>query len=1357
MFNRFNGNTNLQYTGVVTNKYTPSQLYKNDSFYATDYEDIGVPSKPEEVIGVTGIETGEHIDDNSPIKQIEFDDSTKVTVQNTLFLHQEHEPIDNIYINSPNVDIFNQCSSENVFLTEESETYYSVKDYSTYVFKLPNEKYGVLKFTYSLIPSYISYYSETGETSFHNYTVNIKVDGVDKETSDSDAFLKSDKSAPFIVKDNNLTITKLVRQLQSTYVYSYNFYNPLNQSYTLHRYLGPVIQSSGVVKYGNNIPKYNNVIEYNSEVSSYTEVTYIGNAVYGDLIVDGYTEISYEDANAKLEALKKVYVYNSETKTYDVIKSEETLDEETQYFSNTYEGYWTIIDDYDNNSKKIVRFYSAYDDYKEKYIDLVNTYSFILTHEEASNIFVNATVNDDYKLSISSYGGLINNECFVVSLVNDIDLNNLIGYTTTKFKDNILRYSQGSNYDLNGEFDYSDTYSYSNVWFTFSYFVKDEHYNNVKYYSNTYNYDVYDKVKETTETKTCDNIEITIVDRNNIELNFTYSLTNPSSNKTTYLGKLTTNLYNSYFLDDSIVSIDTEQYESILEKTKFEEYQFPVLSTYLEKNYAFANNVPSYEYVTQELVISQSMLSTYWIYNSILDEYVLFEPDNTSTVIYYEGDFYGIESQSLVYTETKDTYTYTTYFLDFGSLSLESVTKRAKFDTSAEKNQGKFVQSSTNNVSVNNHVPFYLSNAVEKLPTNEFILNSHKYSYVVKKQQVKDNSDAYVPDAYNYEIIPVIVQDEYWEQIYEDKEKPFKIDSNTTLSHPLTVSSANILSGVKESIMGYIIHPRLTYKDYVITYNKVIEYGYYDTYNLFRKYHDKTYDINGITYGILSIPETAGKPAHQKLITLNKFTTVKRDQQLTDLIYQEEYNEPIIALKESSWGMINGEKLVIDEEIYNPVTYVDVKTINPITGEYEVRQEIGAEAYLSYKYHYETVPFITNTYIYQTTPSRIENLENIIENLSNTNNILLNGANSLVSTVSTLNSSLSNVSSNISTAIASTFVGNIISDELTQTRSLTNSLFTNLISSLTQVATQSTNKLDESIDIVGQNIVNAANGIVENNASLQDVLIKSNETNTSNFIDSLKKQLGNINTSISNLSGALSSSQSSLTNVLSELASKPQASTTYINISPDENGNTPEINLGGGSGSSIGEKIKNYNGVREIGKIEEKLVEVEKNLSIALPGEKVPKKQTTKVKEKQKVVELYDKPKQQKITYVDANNETMHAMTSQIGLHKKVTKQNLAYNDKVYELEYTTYEGIADILSEISRRIPTKQEFVIEVAKQLYINTAFDIESSYKAPADHAKTAIQRALIMWTELEKNKYVKPAEKDNTLAYSLIEEY
>ena len=440
---------------------------------------LDVPSKPEGVIGVTGIETGEQIDDNSPIKQIEFEDSTKVTVQNTLFLHQEHEQIDSIYINSPNVDIFNQCSSENVFLTEESETYFSVKDYSTYVFKLPNEKYGVLKFSYNLMPCYTCYTSN-GVTDFYDHAVKIN----DTYTSDFTEFSKSDYSTPFIVKDNNLTITKLIRQLQSTYVYSYNFYNPLNQSYTLQRYLGPVIQSSGVVKYGNNIPKYNNVIEYDSEVSSYTEVTYIGNAVYGGLTVD-FRKISYEEASKQLEETSyKVYVYNDETKTYDEVKSDATLTDETTYFTNTYAGYWTIIDDYDNNSKKIVRFYSAYDDYKEKYSDLVNTCSFILQHEEASNIFVNATVND-YKLSIGSYGGLINNECFVVSLVNDIDLNHLIGYTTTKFKDNILRYSQGSNYDLNGEFDYSDANSYSNIWFTFSYFVKDEHYNNVKYYSNT--------------------------------------------------------------------------------------------------------------------------------------------------------------------------------------------------------------------------------------------------------------------------------------------------------------------------------------------------------------------------------------------------------------------------------------------------------------------------------------------------------------------------------------------------------------------------------------------------------------------------------------------------------------------------------------------------------------------------------------------------------------------------------------------------------------------------------------------------------------------------------------------------------
>ena len=46
MFNRFNGNTNLQFK-EVTNKYTPTQQYKNDSFYATEYaEVIGVPSKP---------------------------------------------------------------------------------------------------------------------------------------------------------------------------------------------------------------------------------------------------------------------------------------------------------------------------------------------------------------------------------------------------------------------------------------------------------------------------------------------------------------------------------------------------------------------------------------------------------------------------------------------------------------------------------------------------------------------------------------------------------------------------------------------------------------------------------------------------------------------------------------------------------------------------------------------------------------------------------------------------------------------------------------------------------------------------------------------------------------------------------------------------------------------------------------------------------------------------------------------------------------------------------------------------------------------------------------------------------------
>lgn len=1310
-----------QITSELTFNPTLTQ-YKSDSFTSGSCGSIGVPSRPDGVVGVTGIDTFKMVEDNSPIKQIEYVNNELVTIQNTLSVHQDHEVIDDIFINSPNIDIYGQNESELIFYSDYGKEI-SNDDSLSKVHKLPSGKYGIISYSYVNNPYYtVTSYTYNGETKQWESVTQYGECILDENNNGDLEFFGTYNG---IISDNTLTINKLVRQLQSTKNYSYNFWDPINDSYTNYRYLGPVIQKTGNSKFGNNIPKYNNVTSFEKLFHSYTDITYIGNVV------------SYDNR------------------------------------------YWTVIDNYDDNKLNVVPFDSLYNLYYSKeYPALLNTGSLILLLEENSYSYIYGVLDESsYKLTVYSYGSQYENgtdgEETIYGKLNtlsELTLTNTKPYIVTKFEDDSIRYSYTTGYNLTG-YNYDENKSKANIWFTFSYLLKDDYYNDVKCFSSTYNYKIYDKIQEKEITKTCDFVEIIVQDDNGDEIYLSYSLLNDKSNKSSYLSKSSKQFYNTYVIDTSYEqSSITFDYDTLKVESSFGEYQFPVLSTYSKTVTEFNNGVPSYEYIVQELIENQEMLSTYWIYNSILDEYILFEKENNKSIIYYEGDYYGIVSNELCYTYTVQSsetsyYTYSFVLDNYANLSIESVVKRSKFNT--EVNPGTFIPSASNNITVDNHIPFYLSNLVEKIPLNDYELHSHKYSYVIKQLRIVDpntegEEKTYLADTYNYKIEPIIIQDEYWTQKYEEIEKPLLVESSTTLTHPLTIGEANILSGVKNNILGYVIHPLLTYKDYVITYNKTINYGYYDTYNLFHQFTDTTYDVNGITYGILSIPETKdenGKtvPEHQKLITLSKYTTVKREQVLEDLIYQFEYIEPIVSPHESSWGMINGEKLVIDEEIYMPPTYVDIKTVNPITGEYEVHHEIATSAYTAYRYHYESIPFITSSYVYQQGAITVNNMVDLISSINNSQTIISSGANSISSNIANVNSIIAEAANSISSSISGNYVGNIISNELNQARSLTSSLFNNLLSNLNNNSSQVTQIIEEALSNLSNGINKSIKTIVNSNEDLQDNLLSKNEKNISNLIDSLKKQLGNINSSITTLSSAMTSSQSSLNNVLSELASKPDTpSTTYINIEADENGYVPQINLGGSSNTN-GEKIKNYNSVREIGKIEPKIVEVEKTISTSIPGAKLPLRKTEKKKEIQKVVDLYNNPKERKITYVNTNNETIHGVTSQIGLHKKISKQNIAYNDKVYELEYTTYEGIADILSEISRRIPTKQEFIIDVAKQLYINTAFDIETSYKSPSDHAKTAIQRATIMWTELEKTKFVKPTEKDNTLAYSLIEAY
>ena len=78
-----------------------------------------------------------------------------------------------------------------------------------------------------------------------------------------------------------------------------------------------------------------------------------------------------------------------------------------------------------------------------------------------------------------------------------------------------------------------------------------------------------------------------------------------------------------------------------------------------------------------------------------------------------------------------------------------------------------------------------------------------------------------------------------------------------------------------------------------------------------------------------------------------------------------------------------------------------------------------------------------------------------------------------------------------------------------------------------------------------------------------------------------------------------------------------------------------------------------------------------------------------------------------------------------------------------------TYLCIADILYRMSRKITTKQEFIINTANDLFVSGEYLL--GYTSVNEYAKKAIYRATVLWDELEKANYIGKEEQPNYLDY------
>ena len=106
-------------------------------------------------------------------------------------------------------------------------------------------------------------------------------------------------------------------------------------------------------------------------------------------------------------------------------------------------------------------------------------------------------------------------------------------------------------------------------------------------------------------------------------------------------------------------------------------------------------------------------------------------------------------------------------------------------------------------------------------------------------------------------------------------------------------------------------------------------------------------------------------------------------------------------------------------------------------------------------------------------------------------------------------------------------------------------------------------------------------------------------------------------------------------------------------------------------------------------------------------------------------------------------------LSKKIGFHLENKQISIAYNSYLYDINEMTYLGIADILYRMSRKIPTKQEFIINTAKDLFVSGEYLL--GYTSANEYAKKALYRAKVLWDELEKANYVEKEEQSNYLDY------
>lgn len=589
--------------------------------------------------------------------------------------------------------------------------------------------------------------------------------------------------------------------------------------------------------------------------------------------------------------------------------------------------------------------------------------------------------------------------------------------------------------------------------------------------------------------------------------------------------------------------------------------------------------------------------------------------------------------------------------------------------------------------------------------------------YGLKSNNV-DKLETTITNPYNNEttITYNIINCEYNESIstitIEGKQlysfPPYGINSDELKSdiyNYFVLEKISEIDTTKKPWFSKIGNPKLLFKKVNNTYS-----AYFLTDAWIFSMPNRTMAISVGTIDSFTTPRKVGD-----LIELHRRLCVSKSKSLQEVVYQEEEWIPQNAQIDTPFGVVNGKKVVVTDEVLVPATYTEVISIDPNTYEYFSKRVVLTEEHYAYTYEIEDIPLITAAYIYNNEDGiKIQGMDTLVEVLSGMRTGIDNEGNSYI----------------IPSTLPSSSLTNLSFDKMTKS-------FNSYMSRLSYSLIYINSAIDRTSNNIGYvaYVINGKNndniGKVISDAIYKDSqdTINANKTNVSNSINSQKSMFNRLTQSIDNQTSTLSKMM--MISLIGNSSSYTTEGASLIsNMLNSISGTVPQ------NWQSVEETGYQYTYQTLVNAYKATSYKHTKVIGRDLRSSSYATRTGTY---------LYENPAYVTLTYSIYGDKYLNS-SERIGLHLKKETRNFTYNGYVYKEDYYSYQNIADILADlhISNRLPNRKEFIVDVSKRLYINSDFIF--SYTSPNEYAIRAIRRADILWNELVKANVVEDSKSN-----------